>query len=373
MRFFLLLALTLTTAAALIADPPKKGVKEAPPSERLVAEWVEQLADRSFRVRGQAQRSLIGAGPYAMAAVREAAETSKDAEVKRRASEIAKEIEDQAAKRFKEFGADVQHRDDGTVCTVYFRGNKIKPTESDLIQLLALPSLERLALSESKLTDEGLKYVGRLTRLTFLDLSHTSITDAGLVYLKGLDRLEYLNLGPSGVKGSGVVHLKTLVHLKSVGFWRCRIDDEGLKVAVSGLKDLKNLSVIWLAATDITDEGLAHLAALKSLTEISMDETRVTGSGFRHLKALPRLQGLSLRSSRLTDEGCGQLAELKRMVRILPDHTGVTMKGLKKLAALPNLRNISLAGIKLTEAEEAELPKVLPNVVLDGFAEIIRP
>ena len=56
-------------------------------------------------------------------------------------------------------------------------------------------SQERLDLSHTNVTDEGLKPFLEFTHLKEISLEHTRITDAGLENLWGLTQLEVLRLG----------------------------------------------------------------------------------------------------------------------------------------------------------------------------------
>jgi Leucine-rich repeat (LRR) protein len=358
---------SLTASASLAADPPRPAAQEKePPSERAIGEWVEQLGDADFSTREAAQRALVAAGPYAMAAVLEAAK-SDDLEVKRRAEEAAAQIETNAAKVFERLGADVQYRkEDGSVFSISFRENKgNKLADADLVHLQALPTLERLSLEGTRIADEGLKHVGRRTSLTFLNLGGTQISDASLAHLTALDRLEQLELDRTNVKGPGLVHLKSLTSLKGLDLAKSQISDVGLKEGIVGLKDLEHLTDLSLYSTKITDDGLVHLSALKRMRFLRLDGTPLTGAGLVHLKDLPNLDCVNLAHTRLTDDTCDQLAELKGHVRILLSDTHVTTMGLRKLALLPKLKRLDIGGIKLTEAERHELRQLMPNVVLE--------
>jgi Leucine-rich repeat (LRR) protein len=67
--------------------------------------------------------------------------------------------------------------------------------------LARYPSLERLDLSQSRITDAGLETIGVLKGLKFLELSGTQITDVGLGALRGMTQLELLGLRATAVTG----------------------------------------------------------------------------------------------------------------------------------------------------------------------------
>lgn len=61
-----------------------------------------------------------------------------------------------------------------------------------------------LNLGSSNLNDSGLRYVGRLQKLTKLYLNDTKISDAGMNGLKPLTQLQYLNLVNTGISLQGL-------------------------------------------------------------------------------------------------------------------------------------------------------------------------
>ena len=74
-------------------------------------------------------------------------------------------------------------------------------------------------------TDDDLKQLGTLARLTSLNLSGTQVTDAGLVHLHGLADLQWLYLFGTQVTDEGVARLqkalpkcRIITHVYSTGF-----------------------------------------------------------------------------------------------------------------------------------------------------------
>ena len=54
---------------------------------------------------------------------------------------------------------------------------------------------------------------------------------------------------------------------------------------------LKNLTLLDLESTQVTDTGLKHLVALERLTFLNLHDTQVTEAGVKALrKALPRCE-----------------------------------------------------------------------------------
>lgn len=83
-------------------------------------------------------------------------------------------------------------------------------TNADLILIGQLGRLNTLDLSETPITDQGLRLIKNLTHLKRLNLSETKITDQGILWLLKMTRLKTLNLQGTSVSDSGL--LKYFVH-----------------------------------------------------------------------------------------------------------------------------------------------------------------
>lgn len=146
----------------------------------------------------------------------------------------------------------------------------------NLARLGELTRLEELLLGGATITDAGsdrpglpnaerselpyLELLANLKELTTLDISRQPVTAGGLVFLAELPRLQRLNLG------------------------QCfRLGDE----AVEPLARLGSLRELILAGTQISDDGLALLAAQASpdLRRLAVGGSRATAEGVTALRA----------------------------------------------------------------------------------------
>lgn len=93
-------------------------------------------------------------------------------------------------------------------------GTKVR--DHELSALLSLSKLERLALSSTNVTDEGVVHLAEVDSLRDLTLGGDSITDESIPYLLKLHRLERLDLRDSGVSEEGAERLEN-------GLPNCRI------------------------------------------------------------------------------------------------------------------------------------------------------
>ncbi len=109
------------------------------------------------------------------------------------------------------------------------------------------------------------------------------------------------------------------------------------------LRPLKSLTELWLARTEIDDEGLAHLAGLAGLETIrSWENRRVSGAGFRHLTGAQCLRTLDFYQTPVNDEGAAWISQIPSLKELSLQYTEVTDIGLARLTGLPQLRDLVL-------------------------------
>jgi hypothetical protein len=119
--------------------------------------------------------------------------------------------------------------------------------------------------------------------LRSLDLSDTQVTDAGLKELKELKNLRSLDLPKGSITDA---RLRTL---REIGMLHALVQataQDGKRP--SGPADVVALD---LTGTEMTDAGLKELKELKNLLSLNLRATRVTDAGSAELQnALPKLK-----------------------------------------------------------------------------------
>jgi Leucine-rich repeat (LRR) protein len=93
-----------------------------------------------------------------------------------------------------------------------------------------LKNLVWLGLNETQITDSGLSYVGKLTRLQVLSLNgdNERVTDKGLEAIAGLTNLQVLYLSRCQVTDSGLAWLSQMSRLKSITVTGTILTDEAI-------------------------------------------------------------------------------------------------------------------------------------------------
>lgn len=120
---------------------------------------------------------------------------------------------------------------------------------------------------------------------TQIRLDRSPVNDDDLRTLAGLeDKLERLNLSRTDISDEGLRRIAQMQRLEQLRLDSHRITDQGL----AELAALKQLRFLHLLHAPIGDAGLAHLHALKQLESLYLDGTKVTDDGLaRLLEAVP--------------------------------------------------------------------------------------
>jgi hypothetical protein len=139
------------------------------------------------------------------------------------------------------------------------------------------------AVTVNVASDEFLSAAGELPHLKALRIfCDSKITDDGLAHLKRLTELQSLYL--RGVHDKGMSNLSSMTRLQALFVTQTDIGDAGL----APLESLRQLRELHLWRTHITDAGLAHLKGLTQLQKLELSETEVTDGGVKDLrKSLP--------------------------------------------------------------------------------------
>lgn len=168
-----------------------------------------------------------------------------------------------------------------------------------------VPSLQRLSLIESRVTDHGIKSLLSLHKLASLNLSRTSLTDGALNVISEFPALRELRLdGCEWLRDSHIVTLASM----------------------------QNLEIVSLADTQVTMEGVGNLSRLPKLRYLLLENCqKITDQSVDALISLCRERhvNLSLSGTEIT------MPELIRLRQALPKSTiqfrPETMIGLRAI------------------------------------------
>lgn len=164
----------------------------------------------------------------------------------------------------------------------------------------------------SKADDECLKAVSEMKSLESFSVTETEITDNGMKHLRGLTNLRVLVLYGNKLTGAGTVHLSSLTQLQHLELGHTKVDDEGLK----HLANLKHLEYLSLDGAPVTDRGLEYLENLTELRTLHLGYgPRITDAGLDRLMKLKKLEWLELAETDVTEKGRERLKQFLPLLR----------------------------------------------------------
>jgi hypothetical protein len=230
-------------------------------------------------------------------------------------------------------GGKIERDRAGRIVAVNLRGAWVN--DADMIELARLPDLERL------------------------DLSHTRISDEGMLNLKAAPKITDLKLFYSEwITDQGLTAIRDWKHLKRLDLRGTRISDGTLEI----IGKLSGLEALDIAHTEVTDVGLENLITLVNLKELALGKGRITNAGLVGLRMLPTLTHLDLSGSRPTppDAPGGRGA-----AAVIPEET------LKAIAELTDVRVLQL-GYSAINADGLHILRSLAKVEKLGLQACSR-
>jgi Leucine-rich repeat (LRR) protein len=216
-------------------------------------------------------------------------------------------------------------------------------TDVDLAQLAAIPTLQSLDLSLTRITDHGMQQLKTAPNITDLNLRYAElVTDEGVAAIKDWKHLKRINLRGTHITDTTLEHLAGIETLESIDVGFAQITDVGPD-RLAGLPHLKELT---LGGNKLTDVGLQPLRHLQTLTYLDIGGVQRTDSG--------------LWSINLGDRGIETIATLRELRELRLAGTAVSAASIEKLDTLNKLERIELQGCKRIGDDAAPAMAALP-------------
>ena len=208
-----------------------------------------------------------------------------------------------------------------------------------------LTSLESLNIIATKLNDDWIAPLGKLTNLKVLRFTNNGkLTDAGMEQLAGLKNLESFSFVGTAMTGRAYAKCEGWPHLTKCSHRGSSIDDEGLKELCAHLPNLESIS---LAHAKFTDAGAVHLAELTKLTGLELGTHNATPQALRHLAGLP-LEYLQLGEGFEGAESLLLIKDLATLRRLtLTNASELSDDDLRRVATMTQLEQLELGKIPL--------------------------
>jgi len=225
-------------------------------------------------------------------------------------------------------GGKIERNAGGKIIAVDLRGSWMG--DAEMLSLAELPDLEKL------------------------DLSHTRITDEGMLLLKSAPKIRDLSLFyAEWITDQGMAAIRDWKHLKRLNLRGTRISNLTLEI----LSRISRLEALDIANTLVTDNGVDHLIPLVSLKELSLGRGRLTNSSLEVLRMLPTLTHLDLSGARpgppdapgratpgpgIPEASLRAMAELKELRVLKLGYSSITAQQLRILSSLEKVERLGL-------------------------------
>lgn len=218
-------------------------------------------------------------------------------------------------------------------------------TDADLLQLVEHPELlagiTELDLRGGSVTDQGVQCLASFPDLQRVDLSETRITNQGLSLLTQCAQLSALALDHNrGFDTDGVQEL-TALNLQELSLQSTSIADR----VFATLAEFDDLQVLRVDGNSIlTGAQLRTLIGeFSELRVLSASGTQMA-FGLQEIGVLRNLEELKLAQAQVGDEILLQLKQCRNLVELDLSNNPITILGVRELSALRNLQRLNLRG-----------------------------
>lgn len=194
--------------------------------------------------------------------------------------------------------------------------------------------IDWIMVMDSEANDQFIDMIVDLKHLCGLVLSNTHVTDAGVKRLGQMKSLQFVYL------------------------YETDITDE----AVAELAKLPQLTKLIISETAITNKSLVMLEGCELLTRLAIKNTRADFGCLPSLAKLTALEHLNIRAINVGDEHLMPLLNLHQLNELELTRTKITAVGIENMMKLPKLRLVMAGASQISAAKADELMRRYPNV-----------
>jgi hypothetical protein len=288
-----------------------------------------------------------------------------------------------AAEWIRKLGGKIEHDGAASIIAVNLSGTWVNDTE--MLNLASFSKLERLDLSHTRISDEGLLHLRPARQIRELNLLYAEqITDLGLNAIKGWTNLRRLNVRGTRISDPTLTIIGKLPQLEYLDIANTNVTEAGLDSLVP-LTKLKHLAI---GRSRFRDDALAVLRLLTTLESLDLsgpggavrnqraDTGRIPEALVQAVSELKELRTLKLGHSQISAvELQAWAATLSNMEKLGLEACGrIDDQAVKVLAGWNSLKYVDLQETKVTREGVEELKKQRPDlVVLRGSFTTARP
>jgi hypothetical protein len=234
-------------------------------------------------------------------------EIKDDSEVESGVDEIV-EDQTQFETRFREDVAASQIETEwniNTECTELSANGWVDDSRLIGLDPKAYPNLESIDLSNTGITDQGVKFLLQFSKLRSINLSLTGITTSAVTQLLPIYYLTKLSLAYTGIEDEACEVLAQMTNLTHLDLSYTSLSGKGIEK----LSVLRQLSTLKLAHCDICDTEIGQIANFKEITYLDLSYNPISNDGLRSLSAMKQLAYVNLEECMCSAEGIQRLKD----------------------------------------------------------------
>ena len=170
--------------------------------------------------------------------------------------------------------------------------------------------------------------------------------------------------GPDGF-AQALSDLKNIDHFELHIMYSHGVDDY-----LKQIHGLRRLTTLVVAKSDLTDEGMEHVATFPDLTSLRLHNVRVTDKGIKTLESCPTLKHLAVSPylvESLSVQAIVALPQLHTLAITEPYEKDWLKNGIEEIDDAPSLQELTLFCPTLTEADMEHLRSKLPHCKVRAF------
>lgn len=247
---------------------------------------------------------------------------------------------------------------------IFSVGGKITTKAGQKIERAAeLPSgpfeVITIDLYRCNITDETLPNLLPLTSVQSLLLTETKITGKSIPVINQFKNLMYLYIAGTNLTNQGLAQLNNQLKLRTFNINNnLRLDDEVIQTVVQ----YPQLMRVSLAQTLVTGRSLEAMTSLKDLIGLQIHLTKIDNKGLEQLQSFPELQSLFLGGPLNSEQAIlNSLQYLNKLKTLWIFDVPITDTGVNGLATMSDLNEIRLIRTQITDANVNRIKAALPD------------
>lgn len=222
-----------------------------------------------------------------------------------------------------------------------------------------------------EVTNDGLRALRFLTKLTTINLDRCDVSDACIEALGSRTTLEFVSVSDTKVTDTGIGVLSSLPRIINLNLsWCENVTDVGMK----SLTSLKALTSLNVCGCEVTDAWMGYIRGMTKITSLNLGGSEVTDSGIRAMcDDMTNITSLNLAEcDEVTDSGIRHICNLKNLTYLnLSYCEGVTDAGISELCNLQALTSLDLSNCqRFTNSPQLQKLQALTSLDFESCTEV---